>query len=266
MEGEKKFILIAGPCVIEDYPMLETVCGKMKELCEKYDFDYVFKASFDKANRSSQKSFRGPGIERGLEMLAMIKDKFKVKVTSDVHSPDQVLPASKVLDVVQLPAFLARQTDFYAEAGKIGAHLNVKKGQFMSPYEMKTALEKFTSFGGEKIWMTERGTFMGYGNLVVDFRSLDVIKGLGVPYIFDATHSVQLPAAGDGRSLGQRQFIPTLLKAQTAAGADGAFMEVHPNPEAAKSDASTQMALEQMEPLMKMMKAAYEFALENDDP
>jgi len=257
--AKKQLKLIAGPCVIEDMDILKTTADGLLGICQQLDIDLVFKSSYDKANRSSIKSYRGPGIDKGLKMLAEIKKEFSVKVLSDIHTPEQVSIANEVLDVLQIPAFLARQTDFYIEAGKLNCSINVKKGQFMSAYEMENAITKFKESGGSNISITERGTFFGYGNLVVDFRSIPIIKKFDVPYIFDATHSVQLPAARGGTSGGERQFIKTLTKGQIAAGADGIFMEVHPNVNNAKSDKETQMPLEETKEFLKEILDLFNF-------
>ena len=260
---KNKFYLIAGPCVIEGLEMLKETAGELVKIKEKLDIEVFFKSSFDKANRTSISGFRGPGLEKGLEMLAEIKKEFGLKLLTDVHTPDQIKPCSQVIDLVQIPAFLARQTDFYIEAGKHQVALNVKKGQFMSPYDMEKAIAKFREGGGDEITITERGTFFGYGNLVVDFRSIDIIKKMGVKYTFDATHSVQLPSARGGQSGGQRQFIPTLAKAQIAAGADGLFMETHPNVSEAKSDKETQFPLQEISGFIEKIYRYHQFAQAN---
>ena len=251
LEQKEKMLLIGGPCMMEDLDMMRVVAEKMKKLTEKYNFFYIFKSSFDKANRTSVSSVRGPGLEEGLRMMEVIKKEFELPVLTDIHTPEQVKAVADVIDVAQLPAFLARQTDFYIEAAKVNLALNVKKGQFMSPYEMETAVTKYKESGGTDIAVTERGTFFGYGNLIVDFRSIQIIKETtGVPYIFDATHSVQLPAARGQASGGQRQFIPMLINAQLAAGADGLFTELHPDVDNAKSDKETQWPLDKAEELV----------------
>ena len=196
--------LISGPCVIESYSLAEEVCGKIKEITSTLDINFVFKASFDKANRSSIDSFRGPGLEKGLKILGKIKKTFGVPVLSDIHTPEMIPEASTVLDILQIPAFLARQTDLYVEAAKTNCAINVKKGQFMAPQEMKNVIDKFQSLSQQEIFITERGTFFGYGNLVVDFRSIKIIKDMNVPYIYDATHSLQLPA-GEGTHTGVKE-------------------------------------------------------------
>ena len=254
-----QLFLIAGPCVMESYSMLEEICAEMQVICQEYSIAYIFKASFDKANRTSIDSFRGPGIQKGLQWLEKIKRQFKVKVLTDVHSPQMIQEVGEVVDCLQIPAFLARQTDLYIEVAKTGKPLNVKKGQFMAPEEMKNVIKKFTDSGGKEIAITERGTFFGYGNLVVDFRSIQKIQEMQVPYIYDATHSLQQPAFLGNSSGGQREFFSSLLKAQIAGGANGLFIETHPNPLVAKSDKATQIPLNHMKDLMKKAKLLYNF-------
>lgn len=236
-------LLIAGPCVIESEEQLAKTAGGLKDICTKLGINLVFKASFDKANRTSFNSFRGPGMEKGLQMLSDIKRKFGVPILSDVHEVSQCAAAGNVLDIVQIPAFLCRQTDLVAQAARTGKPVNIKKGQFVAPLDMLHSIRKVTEQGNENVLVTERGTSFGYNNLVVDFRSIPMIQSIGYPIIFDATHSVQLPSAGGGVSGGDRRFIPNLTRAALAAGCDGLFMEVHPNPDEAMSDAATQIPL-----------------------
>ncbi len=258
MFPKDKFFIIAGPCVIESLQLLETVATSLKMLAQKLDIHVIFKSSFDKANRSSTSGFRGPGQAKGLAMLNTIKQKFSLPVLSDIHTPAMIAEAAKVLDVLQIPAFLARQSDLYIEAAKTGKALNIKKGQFMAPAEMQQALEKFRSAGSlAPVALTERGSFFGYGDLVVDFRSIDIMKETGAAYIFDATHSMQKPAALKNKSGGDRKYLRSLALAQVAAGAHGVFIEVHPHPHAAKSDAATQLPLADLEPLVKDMLKVY---------
>lgn len=264
LKATDSFFLIAGPCVIENRDTVFKTAETLKELTEELKIPYTFKASFDKANRSSIKSFRGPGFDEGLKILDEVKKQFGIPVLSDVHTPEMIPACAEVLDVLQIPAFLARQTDFYIEAAKTGKMVNVKKGQFMSPYEMKQAVLKFKESGGEDIAVTERGTFFGYGNLVVDFRSIKIIKDLGVPYVYDATHSLQLPAGRGDSSGGQRDFIPSLAKAQIAAGADGIFMEIHPDPDGALCDRENQWPLSRTQSLLKDLKRIYETVRQSD--
>lgn len=253
-----KLIFICGPCVIEEEEVVRNIAQTLKKTASLFDISLVFKASFDKANRSSLSSYRGPGLEKGLKILASIKKDYDLMVTSDVHTPQMIAPCAEVLDVLQIPAFLARQTDLYIEAAKSKRPINVKKGQFMAPEEMRFAIEKFRQSGGDEIAITERGSFFGYGNLVVDFRSIAIIKEMGVPYIYDASHSLQKPAAGDGVSKGDRKFIEGLARAQIAAGADGIFLEAHSNPKQAKSDRETQYPLEEVNGLIERLLPFYE--------
>ncbi|HEY9791969.1 MAG TPA: 3-deoxy-8-phosphooctulonate synthase [Candidatus Obscuribacterales bacterium] len=240
--GQPLFV-IAGPCVIESWDVIYATACELKKLSEQLGFSLVFKASFDKANRTSYDSFRGPGLEFGLEMLAEIKRKLGVPVLSDVHETEQCAKAGDVLDIVQIPAFLCRQTDLVVAAARTMKAVNIKKGQFVAPLDILHSVKKVTAEGNTNVFVTERGTTFGYNNLVVDMRSFPIIQDEGVPLIFDATHSVQLPSAAGGVSGGQRQYIPTLTRAAIAAGCQGLFMEVHPNPDEAKSDAATQIPL-----------------------
>jgi len=254
---DDKLFLIAGPCVIEDDEMMFKVADTIKRITKKLNIQYIFKASFDKANRSSISSYRGPGLDEGLKILEKVKIKFDLPILTDVHTPDMIGDIKNVVDIIQLPAFLSRQTDFYIQAGKHDVVLNIKKGQFMSPYEMKNAITKFKESGGKECSVTERGSFFGYGDLVVDFRSIPIIKSMGVKYIYDATHSLQKPAGKGTQSGGLREYIPALLKGQIAAGADGIFMEVHPCPQNALCDSDTQYPLEHLELLLKKIVDIY---------
>ena len=244
--SSKKMIFICGPCIIEDEEQVRKIAQTLKEISEKTDICFIFKASFDKANRSSLSAYRGPGLREGLRILNDIKKDFGLCVTSDVHDAQMIAECAQTLDLLQIPAFLARQTDLYVESAKTGKALNVKKGQFMAPQEMLFAIEKFRKSGGKEIAITERGSFFGYGDLVVDFRSISIIKEMNVPYIYDASHSMQKPAAGHGHSKGNRQFLESLARAQLAAGADGIFLEAHPQPHKAKSDHETQYPLHEV--------------------
>lgn len=248
-----RFLVIAGPCVIENYETIERTARHLKDLSSKLGFDLVFKSSFDKANRTSVNGFRGPGLEKGLEMLGEIKRTLGLPLLSDVHEAEQCAPAGAVLDILQIPAFLCRQTDLIVAAAKTGQCVNIKKGQFAAPADMKNAVKKIVDSGNEKILLTERGASFGYNNLVVDFRSIPIMKESGYPVIFDATHSVQLPGGAGDASSGQRQYIPTLARAAVVAGVDGMFMEVHPNPDEAKSDAANQVPLAQVEELLSQV-------------
>ncbi len=243
-------LLLAGPCVLESEAMAREVAGFMKELCGRLGISYVFKASFDKANRTSLDSFRGPGLDRGLRILADIRAELGVPVVSDIHETSQVGPAAEVLDILQIPAFLCRQTDLLVAAAASGKPVNLKKGQFLSPWDMKNAVAKIRNTGCRRLLLTERGFCLGYNNLVVDMRSLPVMRSLGCPVVYDATHSVQLPGGSGSSSGGQRQFIPPLTRAAVAAGIDGLFMEVHPDPARALCDGPNSLALDQVEELL----------------
>lgn len=247
----KNLVLIAGPCVIESWEQIHTTGSTLKDICKELGISYIFKASFDKANRTSYNSFRGPGLTKGLEMLAELKQKLQLPVLSDIHEEAQVAPAAEVLDVIQIPAFLCRQTDLVCAAAKTGKAVNIKKGQFVAPLDILHSVKKVTECGNPNVTVTERGSSFGYNNLIVDYRGIPMIQGAGVPLIFDATHSVQLPSASGGISGGDRKFIPQLTRAALAAGCDGLFMEVHPNPDEAKSDAATQIPLAQVRDLLK---------------
>ncbi len=249
------FFLIAGPCVIESYETSFLVAEHLKKITSKLNIPFIFKSSFDKANRTSIHSFRGPGFEKGLEILDSIKKKLNVPVISDIHLPDQAKEAAKVLDIIQIPAFLCRQTDLIMAACNTGKPVNIKKGQFLSPLECKNILNKAKESGNTDICITERGSSFGYNNLVVDFRSFPIIKNLGSPIIFDATHSVQLPGGATDSSAGERQFVPTLSKAAIAAGADGLFIETHPDPDKALCDGPNSMPLKDMENFLSTLIA-----------
>jgi len=243
-------LLIGGPCALESEQLARTVATKMQEVCSRLGINYVFKASFDKANRTSLASYRGPGLKEGLATLARIRKELQVPVISDIHEVCQVEPAAEVLDVLQIPAFLCRQTDLLTAAAKTGKPVNIKKGQFVSPWDMKNAVDKMRGAGGGKIMLVERGASFGYNNLVVDMRSLPVMRSFGCPVIFDATHSVQLPGGAGGASGGQREFIETLSKAAMAAGIDGLFLEIHPDPDQALCDGPNSIPLDQVEGLL----------------
>ncbi|PIS01816.1 MAG: 3-deoxy-8-phosphooctulonate synthase [Chlamydiae bacterium CG10_big_fil_rev_8_21_14_0_10_35_9] len=229
-------VLILGPCVIESESHTLQCAEQLKEITEAYPFPLIFKASYDKANRSSIHSYRGPGIEKGLQILQKVQKELDLPVVSDVHSPEEASIAGSVLDMIQIPAFLCRQTDLLVAAGKTKAAVNIKKGQFMAPWDMKSVVEKITSQGKEDILLTDRGTTFGYNNLVSDFRSLIIMQNLQYPVCYDASHSVQLPGGLGSSSGGQREFIPPLAKAAVAIGTNALFMECHPNPPEAKSD------------------------------
>lgn len=252
--GGNPFVLIAGPCVIETEELVFRTASYVKELCDKLKIPYIFKSSYDKANRTSINSFRGPGIERGLEILSHLKEKLGVPVLSDIHLPEEAPVAAEVLDILQIPAFLCRQTDIVVAAARTGKPINVKKGQFISPYDVKYIVEKIESQGNYQILLTERGVTFGYNNLVVDFRSLPIMRETGYPVVFDATHSVQLPGGLKGASGGDRRFVPYLARAATAVGVDAIFMEVHPDPDKALSDGPNMLPLKDLEGLLKQLK------------
>jgi 2-dehydro-3-deoxyphosphooctonate aldolase (KDO 8-P synthase) len=242
--------LIAGPCVIENEPLCLQVASFLRDACRKLDIFFIFKASFDKANRSSSSTFRGPGLQAGLATLANVRRQLAVPVLTDIHSLEQAPPAAAVVDILQIPAFLCRQTDLLTAAVATGKIVNVKKGQFLSPAEMGLVARKAAAAGGKKLLLTERGTTFGYNNLVVDMRSIPLLRAFGFPVIFDATHSVQLPGAGGDRSGGQRQFAPVLARCAVAAGADGVFIETHPDPDRALSDGPNMIPLADMPKLL----------------
>lgn len=248
------FVLIAGPCVIENEASVLRHAEKISEIANRLDIPYVFKASFDKANRSSYNSFRGPGIKKGLQILSKVKKKFGIPVVSDVHEISQVKQAAEVLDIIQIPAFLCRQTDLVQACAKTKRIVNVKKGQFLAPWDMKNVVHKIESAGNRNILVTERGVSFGYNNLVSDFRSIPVMRKFGYPVVFDATHSVQLPGGLGHASGGNAEFIPTLSRCAISAGADAVFMEVHEDPSKAKSDGPNNLPLNQLEPLLQILK------------
>jgi 2-dehydro-3-deoxyphosphooctonate aldolase (KDO 8-P synthase) len=241
--------IIAGPCVIEDAETTLQIAAFLKELSQELDLQLVFKASFDKANRTSIHSFRGPGMAEGLKILARIKSELGLMILSDVHESSQVDPAAQVLDIIQIPAFLCRQTDFLLAAARSSKPINIKKGQFLAPWDMANTVEKIRSTGNQKIMLTERSASFGYNNLIVDFRGIQIMQSTGCPVIFDATHSVQLPGGDGTRSGGQREFAPVLARAAVAAGADGIFVEVHPDPDKALCDGPNSLPLDQLRSL-----------------
>lgn len=251
--GGERLALIAGPCVIEDEIVTRDIAARLRDIAGELQMPFVFKASFDKANRTSVSSYRGPGLHRGLEILARVKEAVGIPVLSDVHEVCQVQPAAEVLDMLQIPAFLCRQTDLLVAAGESGLPINIKKGQFLAPIDMRHCVEKVRSTGNEAITLCERGTTFGYNNLVVDMRALMIMRSLGYPVIFDATHSVQLPGAAGGRSGGERQFIAPLARAAVAVGVDGVFAEVHPDPDNALCDGPNALPLADVEPLLRTL-------------
>ncbi len=252
--GAHPLFLIAGPCVIESEAHARGLAERIAQVAAEHGVPFLFKASYDKANRSSIKSYRGPGLKEGLRILAKIKAELKLPILSDIHEPQHAAPAAEVCDVLQIPAFLARQTDLLVAAGKTRRVVNLKKGQFLAPWEMKNAIEKVASTGNEKIILTERGTSFGYQNLVVDVRSFPEMRKFGYPVVFDVTHSVQLPGGQGHASGGQPEFIEPLARAGVAAGVDGLFLEVHENPAAALSDGANALPLARLDTLLGRLK------------
>ncbi|MCX7793618.1 MAG: 3-deoxy-8-phosphooctulonate synthase [Thermodesulfovibrionales bacterium] len=249
--GERNLVLIAGPCVIEDEDTVLETARRLKEICTRLNTPLIFKCSYDKANRSSVKGFRGPGLKKGLKILENVKEKYGLPILSDIHSTEEIEPAAEVLDVLQIPAFLSRQTDLIIKASKTGKPVNIKKGQFLAPWDVKNIIEKFISTGNEKLLITERGTSFGYNNLVVDFRGIVIMRSFGYPVVFDATHSVQLPGGQGTSSGGQREFAPYLAKAAVAVGVDALFIETHPSPQTALCDGPNMIPLSEVENLLK---------------
>jgi 2-dehydro-3-deoxyphosphooctonate aldolase (KDO 8-P synthase) len=246
-------VLVAGPCGIESVELCLEVAQTLHDLTARLGVPFIFKASYDKANRSSVGSFRGPGLERGLAVLARVKAEVGVPVLSDVHLPAEAPAAAAVLDVLQIPAFLSRQTDLIQAAARTGKPLNIKKGQFLAPWDMRLAVEKAEAVGNDQVILTERGAAFGYNNLVSDLRSIPLMQRLGCPVLFDATHSVMLPGGAGDRSGGDRELAPVLAQAAVAAGCDGVFLEVHPEPERGLSDAATMLPLAQVPPLLERL-------------
>ena len=253
LKSRRSLILIAGPCVIESEPLCFEVARTLREITDKLGITYIFKASYDKANRTSGKSFRGPGLDEGLSVLRRVGEKFGVPVLTDVHTEEQARRSAEFVDVLQIPAFLCRQTDLIAKAVETGRIVNIKKGQFLSPAEMGQVVRKAAEAGTDKLLVTERGTTFGYNNLVADMRSIPIMREFGFPVIFDATHAVQLPGGGGDKSSGQREFAPVLARAAVAAGVDGLFIETHPNPAAALSDGPNMIPLAEMPDLLAQL-------------
>jgi 2-dehydro-3-deoxyphosphooctonate aldolase (KDO 8-P synthase) len=258
--GSGVLFLIAGPCVIESEDHALFMAQNIRDIASRIGIPYIFKASFDKANRSSIESYRGPGLIKGLEILEKIKKQLSIPVISDIHDPSQASPAAEVLDMLQIPAFLCRQTDLLVAAGKTGLPVNIKKGQFMAPWDMANAASKVQSTGNNAIILTERGVSLGYNNLVCDLRSLAIMRSLGFPVILDVTHSLQLPGGQGASSGGNSEYIPQLARAGVAFGLDGVFLEVHDNPALALSDGSNSLRLDQLEPLLIQLKKIHEVA------
>lgn len=246
-------VFIAGPCVIESSQLLDCVAQKLVEINGRLGIDIIFKASFDKANRTSIHSFRGPGIDKGLQMLSDVKDKYGLRITTDIHESWQAQPVGQVCDVIQIPAFLCRQTDLLFAAAKTGKTVNIKKAQFLSGSDMRYPVEKALDGGAREVWLTERGSCFGYNNLVVDFRNIPEMKKIVSTVIMDCTHSVQRPSAGDGKTVGDRRYVPQMAMAAKAFGATGWFFEVHPDPDRGLSDAANMLELDKLEPLIEKL-------------
>ena len=260
--GKGDLVMIAGPCVIESAAATLAIARTLKDFAEELNLPLIFKASFDKANRTSLASYRGPGLSAGLEILARVKTEVGLPVLSDVHQVADVAPAAAVLDVLQIPAFLCRQTDLLVAAAQTGRAVNIKKGQFLAPWDLAPAVDKVFSTGNRGLLLTERGASFGYNNLVVDFRSLPIMRGLGCPVVLDVTHSVQLPGGQGSCSGGQREYIPLLARAGVAAGVDALFMEVHPDPEHALCDGPNSLPLPEVLPLWRRLKALHQLIRE----
>lgn len=250
--GADKLTILAGPCAIESKDILYTVAEAMKKLTQELGINYVFKSSFDKANRSSINSFRGPGLEEGLAMLAEVKKEFDLPIVTDIHTPDQAVPVAEVADILQIPAFLCRQTDLLVAAAKTGKIVNIKKGQFLAPAQMKPLAQKVVDSGNDKVLFTDRGTSFGYNNLVTDMRGIPIMQEMGYPVVFDATHSVQLPGGAGESSSGERKFVETLAKSAIAAGAKALFFEVHPDPDKAMCDGPNMLDIDMAKKTFKI--------------
>ena len=257
--GGDRLVLIAGPCVIEEDPSITfDTAETLQEITAKLQIPYLFKSSYDKANRSSIRSFRGIGFEKGFERLAEVKERFGLPIVTDIHTPDEAQRVAEVADVLQIPAFLCRQTDLLVAAAETGKVVNIKKGQFLAPRDMQHCAQKVIDSGNERVLITERGSTFGYGNLVSDMRGIPIIQSLGCPLIFDATHSVQLPGGAGSSSSGERQFVGTLAKAAVAAGANGLFLEVHPDPDHAPCDGPNMITPQATEELLKICRDIFE--------
>ncbi|MGB4208756.1 MAG: 3-deoxy-8-phosphooctulonate synthase [Thermovirgaceae bacterium] len=258
--GDGELVLVAGPCVLEDREMALSIAREVSSVCGRLGIPYVFKASFDKANRTSIHSFRGPGLEKGLQWLAEVRNSVGCPVLTDIHLPDQAERAAEAVDIIQIPAFLCRQTDLVVAAAATGRVVNIKKGQFLAPADMGQAVSKCLEAGNDKVILCERGSTFGYGQLVVDMRSLAIMRSLGYPVMFDATHSVQMPGAQGTSSGGDRRFVPVLARAAAAAGIDALFLEVHPDPDSAKSDGPNMVSLDSLENLLRKVLAVHRAA------
>ncbi|MDR3688479.1 MAG: 3-deoxy-8-phosphooctulonate synthase [Fimbriimonas sp.] len=252
--GDGSLTIIGGPCLAESRAICDEVCGATKQLCEEFGFNYVFKASFDKANRTSVGTARGAGMDAGLEILSAVNRAFGVPTTTDIHQPDQAKPVSSVVDILQIPAFLCRQSDLLEAAAATGKAVNVKKGQFLAPHDTKNIVDKLRSFQASGIILTERGTTFGYNTLIVDMPGLEIMRGFGVPVCFDATHSAQRPGGAGTASGGVRESIPAMTRAAVAVGVDALFLEIHPNPEKALSDSATQWPLARARELLEQVR------------
>jgi 2-dehydro-3-deoxyphosphooctonate aldolase (KDO 8-P synthase) len=264
--GGGDLVMIAGPCVIEDAALTLEIARTLKQYAAELSLPLIFKASYDKANRTSLASYRGPGLKAGLEILARVKGELGLPVLADVHQVSEVAPAAVVLDVLQIPAFLCRQTDLVVAAAETGKPVNIKKGQFLAPWDMGQVVAKARAAGNSQIFLTERGTSLGYNNLVVDFRSLAIMRNLNCPVVLDVTHSVQLPGGEGSCSGGQREFVPLLARAGVAAGVDGIFLEVHPDPEKARCDGPNSLPLQDVLPLWRTLKALHALLQEHPSP
>jgi 2-dehydro-3-deoxyphosphooctonate aldolase (KDO 8-P synthase) len=251
--GPGPLLLIAGPCVIENETHPVEIAREVAAIAKRAGVQYVFKASYDKANRTSGTSYRGPGLDEGLRVLRKVRDAVGVPILTDIHEPAHAAPAAEVADILQIPAFLSRQTDLIVAAAKTGRIVNIKKGQFLAPLDMRHAIAKATGAGNDKVIVTERGFSFGYNNLVVDMRAFPILRSLGYPVVYDVTHSLQLPGGGEGVTAGQAEFIEPMASAGVAAGVDGIFMEVHDRPERAKSDAQNALRLDKLEPLLQRL-------------
>ena len=262
--GDGNLVMIAGPCVIESAAATVEIAYALREMARELALPLIFKASYDKANRTSLSSYRGPGLKKGLAILARVKAEVGLPVLSDVHEVSQVKPAAEVLDVLQIPAFLCRQTDLVVAAAQTGKVVNIKKGQFLAPWDLQPVVDKARAAGNDRIILTERGVSFGYHNLVVDFRSLPIMRGLGCPVVLDVTHSVQLPGGQGSCSGGQREFIPHLARAGVAVGVDGLFMEVHADPDQALCDGPNSLPLKEVLPLWRELKALQQFCRDQE--
>ncbi|MCJ8341267.1 MAG: 3-deoxy-8-phosphooctulonate synthase [Cetobacterium sp.] len=250
--GNERFTLIAGPCVIESEELVMEVAGKVKEICDRLNINFIFKSSFDKANRSSIHSFRGPGLEKGMEILKKVKEKYNVPIITDVHETWQCEKVAEVVDILQIPAFLCRQTDLLLAAAKTGLPVNIKKGQFLAPWDMKNVVTKMEEMGNENIMLCERGSTFGYNNMVVDMRGFMEMRKFGYPVVFDVTHAVQRPGGLGTATAGDREYVFPLMRAGLAIGVDAIFAEVHPNPDQGKSDGPNMLALDKLEEILKV--------------